>query len=328
MIQIEKIAEGLWTFPIVLPNNPLKWLNCYVIKGEKGGRNLLIDTGFNHPECLAALREGMAQLELEPRETDVFITHFHSDHAGNAAYLESLGCKLIISRTDYEIDKYYRREKVNHLFERMSREGMPADVVGEIQNSNPVRDYMSAEYTAQLAEDGDELSYGGYNLRCLFMPGHTPGHMCLYEPEKKLMFLGDHVLFDISPNICAWPTMQDALGVYLENLRKIRCYEVDTALPAHRHTGSVSMQERIDQLLAHHERRLTEMEEIIRASDGITAYDIAGKMRWKIRAATWETFPAAQKLFAIGETLAHLDHLVLLGRVKKLDFDGVIVYKT
>ncbi len=62
MIKVEEIREGLWIFPIALPDNPLKWLNCYVIKGNNSGRNLLIDTGFNLPECQNDLKEGMVAL--------------------------------------------------------------------------------------------------------------------------------------------------------------------------------------------------------------------------------------------------------------------------
>ena len=53
------IAENIWVFPIVLPDNPLKWLNCYVIKDREGGRDLIIDSGFNQPACLSDLLSGM-----------------------------------------------------------------------------------------------------------------------------------------------------------------------------------------------------------------------------------------------------------------------------
>ena len=56
-----ELTEGLWTFPIVLPDNPLKWLNCYVVKSNDG-RDLLIDTGFNRQDCLETLLAGMSML--------------------------------------------------------------------------------------------------------------------------------------------------------------------------------------------------------------------------------------------------------------------------
>lgn len=94
MIEAEEIREGLWTFPIVFPDNPLKWLNCYVIKGEKGERNLLIDTGFRQPECRDAPVSGMNALGIHAEDTDVFLTHLHSDHLGNAAFLQQLGSRI------------------------------------------------------------------------------------------------------------------------------------------------------------------------------------------------------------------------------------------
>ena len=75
-----KICDGVYTFKITLPENPLRSLNCYVILGEKGGRNLIIDTGFRRPECQRALEKGMEELDIDPAVTDVFITHSHSDH--------------------------------------------------------------------------------------------------------------------------------------------------------------------------------------------------------------------------------------------------------
>ena len=69
-MNIEQVADNIYTFPIVLPNNPLKWLNCYVV--SSGGRNLLIDTGFNRPECREALLDGMRQLGLTADNTDIF----------------------------------------------------------------------------------------------------------------------------------------------------------------------------------------------------------------------------------------------------------------
>ena len=68
-------ADGIAAFPITLPNNPLKWLNCYVILSNKNTKNLLIDTGFNMPQCQQELLVGMQRLNLTPENTDVFMTH-------------------------------------------------------------------------------------------------------------------------------------------------------------------------------------------------------------------------------------------------------------
>ena len=67
-------------------------------------------------------------------------------------------------------------------------------------------------------QDGAALHYGGRMLRCVLTPGHTPGHLCLYDPARRRLFCGDHVLFHITPNICRWQGVEDSLGDYLKSL--------------------------------------------------------------------------------------------------------------
>lgn len=78
-----------------------------------------------------------------------------------------------------------------------------------------------------------------------------------------------------------------------------------------------TLRERADQLLAHHRRRLDDAERVIGEHPGLNAYQIAGMMQWKIRAKDWDDFPPGQKYFAMSETLAHLEHLLLEGRIQK-----------
>ena len=135
------------------------------------------------------------------------------------------------------------------------------------------------------------------------------------------------MLFDITPNITLAVDFDNPLKAYLENLVKIKELPVETALPGHRNTSDMSVAERADRILAHHDRRLAELEELIAQSeDGISAYRLAAGLSWKIRAANWEEFPAAQKWFAYGETLAHLDYLVGENRIKRITSDGKVLY--
>ena len=139
--------------------------------------------------------------------------------------------------------------------------------------------------------------------------------MCLWDEENGVLFLGDHVLFDITPNIVIWTREDDALGAYLENLRKIRALPVRYALPGHRTTGSKTLSARIDELTAHHEARMEEIEAILRREPGLTAYQIAERMKWSIHAPNWDAFPPSQKYFAVCECMAHLQHMRVLGRL-------------
>ena len=71
----------------------------------------------------------------------------------------------------------------------------------------------------------------------------------------------------------------------------------------------------MDQLKEHHRLRLEEARKAVREHPGAGAYELAGYMTWKIRARNWEEFPVAQKWFAVGECMSHLDRLVAQGRV-------------
>ena len=304
---IRKLADNLYTFRINFKKSPLGWLNCYVIKGTKGGRDLLVDSGFNTPQCLKDLKDGMAELELRPENTDVFFTHAHYDHIGNADALREMGCRLFISRQDYE---FYCAAPWKKQVASSRKDGVP----------EKMREYMSdskggpADFHPLTLEEGDILSYGGYSLRCILTPGHTPGHFCLYEPKDKLMLTGDHVLFDISPNI-TYIEGKDMLEDYLGSLEKISHFEVDMALPGHRGTGGKSFRSRVQELLRHHEARLREAERVVAAGDHMCAYEAAAHMSWSIRAKSWEDFPISQKWYATGETLAHLVYLHTHGRL-------------
>lgn len=308
MVNAEEILRGLWVFPIVLPNSPLKWLNCYVIKGNPGERNLLIDTGFNLPECREALLCGMLQLGLQPENTDVFLTHFHSDHTGNAPLLESLGCRLFMSREDGELFSSRKQENFS-VIERIGQEGIHTKKILKIFRRDPAIVHIGEFFHPTLLEERDVLSYGRFHFTCISTPGHTPGHMCLYDAENKVLILGDHVLFDISPNISAWTDDRNMLGLYMDSLRKVMDYDVVYALPAHRNLPEISLKERCLQLFDHHEERLAEIFRVIESHAGYTAYQTARKISWHVHAGSWSAFSPSQRYFAITETLAHLDCL-------------------
>ena len=139
------------------------------------------------------------------------------------------------------------------------------------------------------------------------------------------MILGDHVLFDISPNISDWAEMEDSLGSYLESLKKIDKYDVKCPLPGHREMGD--FHGRIEELLEHHEARLKECMDIIDLCHGATAYEVTKRLTWHVRAKDWDSFPMGQKWFAMGECLAHLEHLEKLGRIKRREQENKVLFE-
>ena len=326
----KECADGIIRIPVPLPGSPLKYTNSYLIRGP---RNLLIDTGFHRPECRLLLRAALDEMGVSLAETDYFITHHHSDHVGLAAELAGETGIIYIGRVELSWLRSYQKSSEDHpgswerFDQRFAREGFPKEELIRLWEQNPARIYAPPQGGPYVpVEDGQVLQYGGYRLICRSMPGHTPGHMCLHLPERKLMFLGDHVLFDITPNIIAWPGVENALGDYCESLRILQQYDIQTPLPGHREAG-MPLQERITALLLHHQTRLAEAEQIVREQPGLTAYELAGKMTWKIRSRSWAEFPLAQKWFAVGEAMAHVDELLARGAlIRQEDKKGVRHY--
>ncbi len=324
----EQITEDLFRIRVPLPGNPLKELNSYFIKGPD--RNLLIDTGFNQNECREALMHGLADLHADMENTDIFLTHLHSDHCGLAPLFIREGRKIYISETDKKWidDDEFVSYGWDSIYQRMSACGIPADTMDAMFDFNPAIDYApeSKLVTYDSVRDGDFIDVGRYHFQCKLMPGHTPGLMCLWEEAYRIMILGDHVLFDITPNITFWPDIEDSLGDYLESLHRVESMDVRLALPGHRETGDFS--QRIKELLQHHEIRLEECREAMRKKPDITAYEVASQITWNIRRRSWETFPASQLFFAMGECQAHLDYLMKRDEVSaQMGEDGIIRYR-
>lgn len=313
------IEDNIYTIPVPLPNNPLRQLNSYVIKGE--GRNLVIDTGFKLEECRKALCEGLEELGVDMNCTDIFLTHLHSDHSGLAAELATQSSKIYISRADGELLTLSLTQGLGRVEEYRSY-GFSEK---ELENfwENPSMKYrQESPFNFTYVADGDVLTYGGRRLEVIFTPGHTPGHVCLYDRANKVMFLGDHVLFNITPNITTWPFFEDPLGHYVHSLMDISIYDVRLPLPAHRGVNG-TMAERVGTIIEHHGARIREMLDILTERPGLTPYDLSGMMTWRVHGKTnsWADFPLNQKWFAVGETAAHLDYLLKRGRVRR-EFDG------
>lgn len=322
----KELAPGLWRLDIPLVGNPLKNLNSYLIAGE---RNLLIDTGFNQPACREAMDRQLGEIGVDLTQTDIFLTHLHSDHAGLSTYLHRPGRAVFLSEWDANRREEYSRDDAlwRRTYEGYVENGFTREEVDWLGGGNPaqtdVPEPLGRPY--DRLEDGQILEYGGRKLRCILTPGHTPGHLCLYDAENETLFSGDHILFHITPNICRWEGVPDSLGDYLKSLDAVKDLPVKTLLPAHREeTGDLRL--RAEELKAHHAQRIEGARRIVETTPGLTAYEIAGEMRWSIRARSWADFPLTQKFFAVGEALAHLDWLEVRGGVAPREEDGKIRY--
>lgn len=312
----EELFAHIYRIPITLPGSPLKAVNSYLIRG--GARHLLIDTGFHHPDCKTAMLSALGELGVSLCDTDILLTHIHSDHCGLAAAIAERGTRVFVPRAELprilgESRALLWQQDIGRMLDlgfppAMAEDERTFSTSRAMAPDPSFRDYLPID-------EGDEFLCGDYRVRAVGTPGHTPDHMCFYMEEQQLLFTGDCVLFDITPNITAWQEMDDALGTYLASLKKLDTFGVRLALPGHRTPGE--LHDRIKYLLAHHEARLEECYEVVKANPGASVYEHASRMTWKMRGNSWRDFPPFQQWFAVGECHSHLEHLEVLGRVKR-----------
>jgi glyoxylase-like metal-dependent hydrolase (beta-lactamase superfamily II) len=300
----EEIRPDFFRIRIPLPDSPLKYLNSYVIRSIT--RHLVIDTGLNREECRSAMLAGLDALDVDPADTDFFITHLHADHFGLVGRLATANSRIFFNRPEAELIESWSGWEPMVAF--AANNGFPEGELRLAIQSHPGHKFGS-EWVPDISvmKDGDRIDAGPYSFQCLFTPGHSMGHMCLYEPDRKILVAGDHILVDITPNIQCWSDSDNPLKSYLESLYKVGRLDTVLTLPGHRRLiGNPA--DRIRELMAHHSRRLNEVIAIL-DNGSQHAYQVASRMTWDLKAESWEAFPRAQKWFATGEALAHLRYL-------------------
>ena len=324
---IEKLMDSpeIWRIQVDLPQNPLRSLNSYVIRDS--GEALIVDTGFNRPECRAVLWDGLEKLQVDLTHASLFLTHLHSDHIGLVQDFIDRGCPIYMNEIDH---RYFCESAAGDVWPYMENlfrmEGFPAEELAMQATHNQGRRYAPDQaFEARPVRDGDTLRVGRLRFRCIHTPGHTPGNMVLYLPEERLLFSGDHILFDITPNISVWKNVPHSLADYLASLKKVQALPVRRTFPAHR-GGERDVHERIAEILEHHAQRLEEIQAVVRRSPGADAHTIASKIRWSARGTPWTQFPPHQKWFAVGETMAHLYYLADTGAVRRETAQGHVRY--
>ena len=316
---IEQLQQDLFRIEIPLPKSPLKYLNSYVVRSPE--KNLIIDTGLNQKECLSAMHAGLQEIGISLDRTDIFITHLHADHFSLVSALATPDTQVLFNRPDAEIVESWAG--FEWMIAYAGRNGFPENQLRDAIEAHPGSKFGS-DWVPELKilEDGEQIVYGDYAFTCIATPGHTMGHTCLYDADKKILVSGDHILIDITPNIQCWSDERNPLKDYLESLQKVYDLDVDLVLPGHRRIFQ-DHRRRIRELEAHHRHRLEEVIGILKNAD-LTAYDTAARMSWDIKADSWDAFPIAQKWFATGETLSHLLYLEKEGMLRRETVDGIV----
>jgi glyoxylase-like metal-dependent hydrolase (beta-lactamase superfamily II) len=317
------VRPGLWSIPVPIPNNPLRYVLVYAFETDAG--IYLVDAGWNTDDAFDTLAAGLAALGASVDDVrGVMVTHIHPDHYGLAGRVrETSGAWVALHPEDAALipDRY---EHCDELLARVSATlrswGAPSEEVeGLTYASMPIRQFVSLVKPDVLLEDGDKPEVPGWDIQAIWTPGHSPGHLSFWEPRNRLMLTGDHVLPRITPNISLHPQAgDDPLGSFLRSLEKLAPYDTDEVLPAHEHRF-VGLPARLAELAEHHEHRFAEVVESIRAGDD-TAWAVAGRMRWS---RSWDRISGFMRRAAVAEAMAHIRALERRGVLRELPGEPV-----
>ncbi|HMG40492.1 MAG TPA: MBL fold metallo-hydrolase [Acidimicrobiales bacterium] len=317
---VEKVRPGLWSIPVPIPDSPLRYVLVYCLELDDGVA--LIDAGWNCDEAWDALGAGLAVAGGSIADVQaVLVTHVHPDHHGLAGRVRAAsGAWVGLHPADAALIGDHGSELEALLSSRADlvvESGAP-DALAFRMPPVPVAITGPGGFAEPdvLLTDGDRPDLPGWDLRTVWTPGHSPGHVCFYSEDRRLLLSGDHVLPRISPHVARHSSRHpDPLGDFLRSLTKVRALPVDEVLPAHEYRFA-GLDRRVDQLVEHHAVRLAEIEAVLQERPAATAWDVTGELTWS---RPWAEIPAYMQLAANGETLAHLALLEVMGRVARED---------
>lgn len=323
---IYDVAPGVYRIPLPLPNDGLRAVNVYAL--TDGTDLVMIDSGWALSEARDLLQAALKGIGAELGDVRRFlVTHVHRDHYTQAVALRrEFGTPIGLGE--------HERESLEIAIDPDSSPVRTQMVVLAESGAGPVLEELRKAFgtrnpESQIWERPDEwLTTGrrrvlaGRELDIVHTPGHTAGHVVFDDGGAGLMFTGDHVLPHITPSIGFQPGATALpLKDFLDSLHLVRGMPDRRMLPAHGPV-SESVHARVDELLAHHEERLTRIAEAL-SENATTAYDVARKLGWTRRQRKLAELDVFNQMLAVAETKAHLDLLAYQGKLSWSDEDGV-----
>jgi glyoxylase-like metal-dependent hydrolase (beta-lactamase superfamily II) len=333
--EISEVAAGILRMQLPISMPGLGHVNCYALEDERGFA--VVDPGLPGPESYEALLRRLAAAELPLRRVhSVIVTHSHPDHFGGAARLrEETGADVVTHRA---FRLWFDPEPDAEDPETAAAEDTPQRVLqgpwsrpvpwggqpfrppeGSVgRSAEEFRAYMTHPRPTRRLDDADVVSFARRDWIAVHTPGHTPDHLCLYDPNEGVVLSGDHVLPTITPHISGIGNSDDPLAEFFASLDRVRALEgVHHVLPAHGHPFT-DLAGRVDAIRQHHVDRLARLtaasHELGRAAS------VNELMQHLFSPRAWGSM-------AESETYAHLEHLRLAGQAGARWEDDLLCYE-
>ena len=284
----------------------------------------IIDTGIADERTRSLWEKVLGEREVNR----VILTHYHPDHAGNAAWLtRKFGVPLWTTQGEYltahavrESSAGYTSEAVIDVFLKNGLEPeRAAKMLGRGNRYAALVPDFPTSYRRIIG--GDRLQIGGHEWRAFIGHGHAPEHLSLYCEALNVVIAGDMLLSTISTNVSVWSIDPegDPLRLFLESLKRYRELPEDVlVLPSHGKPFR-GAHVRVAELESHHAGHFAKIENVLRGRES-SAGELLGVLFRR-------PLDAHQTFFAMGEAIAHLHYLYYAGRLKRANgADGIMRY--
>ena len=311
-----QLAPGVRWVRMPLPF-VLNHINLWLL--DDNGALAVVDTGFGLEPIKA---NWSAILDADPRPLSrVIVTHCHPDHLGLATWLCARnGGSLHMTQGEFLGGHALWHQLPGHsvpdMIAQFRRYGLDeARLAALVERGNGYRrgvPEMPGSYQRLFA--GDVLTIGEQRWEVIVGYGHAPEHASLYCSELGILISGDMLLPRISTNISVFAATpdDDPLGWFLDSLRRINHLPDNTlVLPSHGKPFR-GIRKRVDQLIEHHRERCAAL-----LAECDTAKS-AGELLSTLFPRELDTH---QVMFAMGEAIAHVNHLVKQGALRKVEGD-------
>jgi glyoxylase-like metal-dependent hydrolase (beta-lactamase superfamily II) len=320
-----EVADGIYWISTPVPFVGLKQVNLWLLRDNDGFT--MIDCGYGRADVRDFITAVWDDVLAGRPLTQLVVTHFHPDHAGNSGWIsERWGLRprmshgewltanlaMLNRHTDHVGQRavFYRRHGLDEV--RAKR-----FVDGVVLYGDGVR--LPPEHRRLRA--GDSVTIGGDRWRVIVGEGHSPEHVSLYCAERRILIAGDQILPNITTNVSTWQMEPefDAVGAFLRTCKTfLGVLDPQTlVLPSHRKPFR-NVHHRLHELAVHHAARLNLV--LDNAGREVSAGEL-------IDVLFTPGLDGHQIGFAMGEAIAHLNHLVAIGHMRMIETKSQVRYR-
>lgn len=320
-----QVADGIYWISTPVPFVGLKQVNVWLLRDGAGWT--MIDCGYGRPDVRAQIEQIWSSVLGGQPITRLIVTHFHPDHAGNSGFIsERWGLRPWMSQGEWFAANMARADRDTDAMAARatfySRHGLPDTQVEKfLSEVLPYKDGVELPSSYRRLRNGSIVTIGGDAWRVIIGEGHSPEHVSLYCDERRILIAGDQILPAITTNVSTWQGEPefDAVGAFLATCRTfLNVLAPDTLiLPSHR-KPFLNVGHRLRELSTHHAERLSLM--LAKTGRETSAGELIDVM---FRPG----LDGHQIGFAMGEAIAHLNHLVELGHMRMIEDRSRVRYR-